>query len=82
MVRYDYARWCKETAPVVGEVTAGGGVPEEAGSTERAVEEAVAGGDLQTRDKMVAVWRSLGKPVAEGHGGRLMVVPVADSDAS
>ena len=53
-LRYECAMLCKETVPVVGEVTVGDGVPEEAGSTKKAAEEAVAGDDWQMTRKTVA----------------------------
>ena len=66
--------------PRVGGVPAVGVGPEDAGSTERAAEEAVAAGDRQMRCKAVA--RRLGtRPVAEGHRKRLVVVPVVAGDA-
>ena len=80
-MRYKCAMLCKETVPVVGEVTVGGGVPEEAGSTEMAAQEAGAGDGRQMTRKTVAARRSRGRPVEEVHRKTRMVAPVTGDDA-
>ena len=49
-MRYECAMLCEETVPVVGEVHVDVGVPEEAESTEKAAEEAVAIAVLALQD--------------------------------